>query len=875
MARRSVDVIIATTERRGTMSLMLALFSVPCLQLLYRCEGSFCYQCCRSLSEQLDSIVTEFNADMDVAVMKKSSVRLFTIGGFLLLGSFAFALAHHDSRNRSRISEDSKISVAQPAVPIAVEDSPQKWDPTPEHPMLVRANNNELNVESESEPAPAPEPFDNPLRGPAFDKLSESAVVTASGTEPVQTAPTSTTPQLPAGPPSWLTDIQQPAAPAPASNTNALPGQAANIVPPSGLPKLPNAAQLPNTGPSMPQATAGAVALPTFPMGAIEQLPAAEPLAANATLQVPINGSTPFADGPAQSFPQAATGQFALPAAPNNLNAVNMSDTQRQAMQPTNLKAPPSNSINAIGAANNSNARHAGSFPANNPAGSASFASTTGQAARSSQEFQTVATGGVHPPAAMTGLVSNEPGNRYLDGSQNPIMLIHKRGPEEVRVGRKSTFVITVRNAGNSAAQEVTVTDSVPSGMRFAEASPSVTPTAEGILTWKLGEMPPGDERTINLQMIPERQGELGSVASVQFAAQASVRTVATLPRLELQIDAQPESLIGDTQLIAVTVKNTGTGVARGVRLEADLPSQLRHESGDQHLEAVFPRDLAPNQSERLELRSLAAQPGEAICKVRAITEDGTQAEQQVAVMVLAPSLTATIEGPRLRYLDRQATYRFKVQNTGTAAATNLDFVVRLPSGLRFNAADNRLADYSPADHTVTIGLAELPVGQIAPFELTVLPVERGPQVITLNVNADLGATTEAKGQVVVEGLPELAFTIGQDNGTIETGTSTTYSVQITNIGNNPDKDVRLAVLLPKGAQFVRVVEAPVEYRVEGNQIVFAPIPEIGNKDQRTFRFEIRHTQPGTQIVRTQVTSANWPVAIVKEEGTLVYDDQN
>lgn len=91
--------------------------------------------------------------------------------------------------------------------------------------------------------------------------------------------------------------------------------------------------------------------------------------------------------------------------------------------------------------------------------------------------------------------------------------------------------MITVRNAGNSAAQEVTVTDSVPSGMRFAEASPSVTPTAEGILTWKLGEMPPGDERTINLQMIPERQGELGSVASVQFAAQASVRTVANSPQ--------------------------------------------------------------------------------------------------------------------------------------------------------------------------------------------------------------------------------------------------------------------------------------------------------------------------------------------------------
>ncbi len=481
---------------------------------------------------------------------------------------------------------------------------------------------------------------------------------------------------------------------------------------------------------------------------------------------------------------------------------------------------------------------------------------------------------GSRTPAALTSLVSNEPGSRYLDGSQNPIMLIQKRGPEEVRVGKQATFVITVRNAGNSTAHDVIVEDSIPLGMRFSDSNPPVNPTAEGLLTWKLGEMPAGDERTINLQMIPERQGELGSVATVHFTAQASLRTVATQPKLAVQIDAQPDVLIGDSQLITVTVKNVGTGVARGVRLEADLPDQLRHPSGDQHLEAIFPNDLAPNQSEVLELRSTAAQPGDAVCVIRALTEDGTEAQQQVPVTVLSPNLIANIEGPRLRYLDRQATYKFKIQNNGTAPATNLKFVVRLPSGLRFNASDNNLADYNPADHTVSLGLQELPVGQPAVFELTVLPVERGTQVLTLNATADLGLTTEAKGQVVVEGLAELAFTIGQDNGTIETGSSSTYTVQVTNIGNNPDKDVRLAVQLPNGAQVLKV-DAPVRYRAEGNQILFEPIPEMRNKDQHTFRFQVRHTQAGSLIVRTQLTSANWPVAVVKEEGTLVYDDQN
>ncbi len=58
-------------------------------------------------------------------------------------------------------------------------------------------------------------------------------------------------------------------------------------------------------------------------------------------------------------------------------------------------------------------------------------------------------------------------------------------------------------------------------------------------MVWKLGEMGPNDERTITLQIIPERQGEMGSTAAVRFAAQASMRTTATLPKLELSFSSR------------------------------------------------------------------------------------------------------------------------------------------------------------------------------------------------------------------------------------------------------------------------------------------------------------------------------------------------
>ncbi|MEZ6080779.1 MAG: hypothetical protein R3C56_35425 [Pirellulaceae bacterium] len=293
-------------------------------------------------------------------------------------------------------------------------------------------------------------------------------------------------------------------------------------------------------------------------------------------------------------------------------------------------------------------------------------------------------------------------------------MLIQKRAPEEIQVGKKATFVIAVRNAGNATAHAVRVVDSVPQGARFVESLPPTTPNAEGLLNWDLGEMAAGDERTITLQIVPEVQGEVGSNALVYFAAQASVRTVATLPKLELQLQSQPDMLIASRQQLSVIVKNTGTGVARGVRLEADLPELIKHDSGEAQLAASL-GDMRPNDVQPITLDVTAVAAGQSQVVIRAVSEDGAVAEETVALQVLAPALAALIEGPKLRYLERQATYQIKVKNTGTAAATNLDFVVHLPAGLKYNSANNR-GTYDPAQHTVSWGLFELPAGEIAPI---------------------------------------------------------------------------------------------------------------------------------------------------------------
>ena len=758
--------------------------------------------------------------------MNKTTTRLAATGGVIVLGVFALVLAQSDARRREREQPQIEPFAAQVAVPIAVDDNDGSWNTSHESPpqqLLVRANNDPLTRFAADRSAEQEHSDD--------DALSENADALS-------------------------TDIELPSEGNPLRDaTDVVMHESQVVLAAAGLPVEPPSTGQPSTGsPPAWLSEGGSGAEGAMPTGLKSLAPPANdsqpPSLPTFSMSPGSAGITTAAGGIAQPADTTPSGSpipslaAPLPTFPPTLSSDvgEMSGVQRGALPPTDM------------------------LPAANLPPTAERRATLGSDAP-------LGSGETQPPrtAALAGLVSNQPGNRYLDGSQNPNMLIQKRAPEEIQVGKKATFVIAVRNAGNATAHDVRVVDSIPQGARFVESLPPVTPTAQGLLNWELGEMAAGDERTITMQIVPEVQGEVGSNALVYFAAQASVRTVATLPKLELQLQSQPDMLIASRQQLSVIVKNTGTGVARGVRLEADLPELVKHDSGDAQLAASL-GDMRPNDVQPITLDVTAVAAGQSQIVIRAVSEDGAVTEETVALQVMAPNLAAQIEGPKLRYLERQATYQIKVKNTGTAAATNLDFVVHLPTGLKYNSANNR-GTYDPAQHTVSWGLYELPAGETAPIELTVLPVELGPQAIAFAATADLGLKAEAQGTVTVDGLAELAYTIGQDNGTIETGATSTYSVQITNVGNKADKDVRIAVQLPNGSRLVNV-DAQVNHRAEGNQIIFDPIPEMRNKDQYTYRFQVQHNQPGTQIVRTQLTSANWPVAVVKEEGTLVYNDQ-
>lgn len=464
--------------------------------------------------------------------------------------------------------------------------------------------------------------------------------------------------------------------------------------------------------------------------------------------------------------------------------------------------------------------------------------------------------------------IIDKPGDRRLEGAQTPSIVIQKQAPAEVKVGKPATFVIHVQNVGAAEALAVKIHDRIPAGMSLADASP--TPTQQGnLLFWELGAMPAGDQRTVTMQLVPEQEGELGSVARVSFEAAASVRTISTRPELKIVQHAPETVLIGQQLEIELEVSNPGSGEATGVMLLEDVPEGLEHPKGRRLDNSLG--NLAPGEARRQVLRLRAVAPGLVQNTIRLQGDDGLQADHTIAVQVIAPELQVELSGPSRRFLERQATYELNIANAGTADATNVEIAVQLDRGFTFVSTDYQ-GQYDPTRHAVYWSLAQLPAGANGKVPLTLLPVEEGEQAIVIDARADLGVVAKSERKMTVEGFAQLNFAIRSEGGPIEVGSETVYEITVKNAGSKPDSNVRVQLQLPEG---LKLISADSKAGTNGRGlVVFEPLAQLAPGSEQVYRIRLQGAAQGTQVVRAVVVSDQSTVPVNKEGSTLVYADQ-
>ena len=127
---------------------------------------------------------------------------------------------------------------------------------------------------------------------------------------------------------------------------------------------------------------------------------------------------------------------------------------------------------------------------------------------------------------------TGQPGGKQLEGTQSARVTVQKIVPPEIQVGRPAVLRIVVRNSGEEAANGVEIHDQVPRGTRLLGTAPAASQGPRGELVWSLGTLKPGAETSVEMQVMPTDEGEVGSVATVSFQTEATARSIVTRPKL-------------------------------------------------------------------------------------------------------------------------------------------------------------------------------------------------------------------------------------------------------------------------------------------------------------------------------------------------------
>ena len=476
------------------------------------------------------------------------------------------------------------------------------------------------------------------------------------------------------------------------------------------------------------------------------------------------------------------------------------------------------------------------------------------------------------PDAAGQG----RPGPMQLEGIQTPQLAVEKRGPREVQVGKPARYEILVCNVGSATAHDVTLRDAIPFGTALVTTAPPASPATaaaagnDGDLVWALGTLDPGGQARVIMELMPQEEGEIGSVASVSFRADASIRSRSTKPALKIEATEPKPVLIGrDTQL-TITVSNPGSGVATGVVLEGFLPENVSHRAGSE-LEFDVGQ-LRPGESRTIDLVLGTRGPGVQAARFAARADGGVEAQQTTKLEVTAPTLELAVDMPLRRFLQRPATCTISMANAGTAPARAVELAAQLPPGMKFVRANNA-GWHDDRTHRVLWNLEELPPGETGTVEVVVMPIALGPQKIMAAARSADGLADQVAHVCEVEGLAAVSFEVADSEDPIEVGGVTEYVVRVGNQGTKPATGVRVTASLLGDLEPVDA-QGPAGHRLENRAVVFEPLVKLAPSEEAVFRIRARGRRAGDQRVQVQVVSQDHAAPITKEEITRVYDDR-
>lgn len=432
--------------------------------------------------------------------------------------------------------------------------------------------------------------------------------------------------------------------------------------------------------------------------------------------------------------------------------------------------------------------------------------------------------------------------------------------PAEVTLGGE--FMSELKFTAQACAGNVVVRDVVPANATYARSEPAATVSGD-TLTWLVGNLDAGENRSIKIWLTPKAEGTIVNCATVSADPRTCAATRVVNPSITLTKTQPKDVTVCDPIPVTLVVKNNGSSRLTGVKVTDTLPTGLTSESKSTLAFAVG--DLAPGESKELKFNAMAAGPGNYVNSAEVITDQKVGAKASAATAVHQAVLAITCKAKDQQYIGRNYDVCFNVVNSGDTAATGTQVTLAVPSGATFKSATagGRLSGSS-----VVWDLGGLAASSPQDLCATFTSATAGTYAFNATAKGACAKPVSTSCQTKVVGVSALLLNKGDDPDPIQIGEETTYYVRVTNQGSTDDTNVKVVVEFPNE---LKPVSADNGGTISGQTVTFPAFPRLAPKQVFEYHVKAKGVSVGDARVKFIRTSTDIPAPTTAEESTRVY----
>ena len=415
-----------------------------------------------------------------------------------------------------------------------------------------------------------------------------------------------------------------------------------------------------------------------------------------------------------------------------------------------------------------------------------------------------------------------------------PLTVTKSDSQDPVKVNDLFNYTVTITNNTNDILSNVRFEENIPPGLRLSTVQACGGTIRSDGFECVYESINPGATETVTFSVIAETPGQVTnsitvtaeSPTSTQIQASASEETQIIPPQANLTItknDSKDPVLLGEEFTYTVKITNNGPDDVLNLTFEDSLPNGLQGLLSNQfEIEGCFTETLTnntlfcdfanrlrPNESHEATFRVLATALGTFTNEVNVssssdISGGQISASEQTEVKQPQVNLTTTkSDSQDPVVVGEEFIYTISITNNGPDMATDVRFQDALPlelAPLELLIDDCTIESNGIIDNTVDCAFGTISSGATKAARIRVRAISEGTITNEVNITTtsdNNGLSSVAEQTTIEPPRANLTVTKTADKMLVLLGEPVTYTIKITNNGNNTAVDVQITDVLP------------------------------------------------------------------------------